>query len=209
MLGSRTQYDDMSFGRTIARILLLPFTLTWFFAPSVLCGQKSATSQSAAPVIRVDSATASDWAELNRKVKTLENPSCNGGYRYFDQPTIVADLARAKVKAIRLVHFVNQRNPATRDGLRTMIRNVWIGKFQARFCQIAWAEGTFWSIEAVVEFEDGKESALITDGVHVALQDHEGKSWFFRLYLPPSSTCPIYRLGNRNARCSATVILSS
>jgi hypothetical protein len=36
-------------------------------------------------------------------------------------------------------------------------------------------------LEAVIEFEDGKRSALITDGEHVALQDHESKNWFFRL----------------------------
>jgi hypothetical protein len=46
---------------------------------------------------------------------------------------------------------------------------------------IVWDEGTWWSIESAVEFEDGKKGLLITDGLHVALRDHDGKNWFFRL----------------------------
>ncbi|HMD39606.1 MAG TPA: hypothetical protein VKH15_10005 [Candidatus Acidoferrum sp.] len=38
-----------------------------------------------------------------------------------------------------------------------------------------------WSIESILVFEDGKQGVLITDGSHVALKDHDGKSWFFRL----------------------------
>jgi hypothetical protein len=164
-------------------MLLCLFVVTWFFTQPVLCPQKSATSQPTAPAIRVESAVASDSGEMNRKVKTLENPPATAD--------TVSSISRMwwqawweeKVKTIRVVRFAHHGNSATPDEVRRTIRKVWHGRFQSGFCQIAWAEGTFWSIEAVMEFEDGKESVLVIDGVHVALQDHEGKSWFFQLYL--------------------------
>ena len=39
-----------------------------------------------------------------------------------------------------------------------------------------------WSIESTLEFKDGKKGLLITDGEHVAVRDHGGKSCFFRLW---------------------------
>jgi hypothetical protein len=137
------------------------------------------------PPIVVDPVPA-DYREVTKTVQTLENAPCNGGYRYLEHPTTVADFVGGKVKTIRVFRtgrFSPGTNPVTTpDETRQSLKRVWQGKFQSAFCQIAWAEGAFWSIEAVVEFEDGKRSMLITDGVHVALQDHNGKSAFFRLF---------------------------
>jgi hypothetical protein len=166
----------------IERIAAFSIALTLCFVAAGGAGQKPTKSPPAVPAIRVDSAVASDSGELNRKVRTLESPSCNGGYRYFDHPTVLADLVGGKANSIRVVRLAHRGNSPTPDELRATIKKVWQGTFRAGFCQIAWAEYTSWSIEAVIEFEDGKESTLVTDGVDVALQDHEGKSWFFRLY---------------------------
>jgi hypothetical protein len=62
-----------------------------------------------------------------------------------------------------------------------LVRKVWQGSFQSADCGILWSEGNMWSIEFALEFEDGKQGLLITDGRHVALCDHDAKNWFFRL----------------------------
>jgi hypothetical protein len=137
------------------------------------------------PSIIVDSAMVTDYGELRKAADGLQHPSCNGGYRYLEHPTTVADFVGGKVKAIRVLHTTPLRpgtKPPVPEETRQKLKRVWQGKFQAPSCQIDWAEMTFWSIEAVIEFEDGKRSPLITDGVHVALQDHSGNSAFFRLF---------------------------
>jgi hypothetical protein len=142
-------------------------------------------SEASQPAIVVDSVGVSDYGELIRAADRLESASCNGGYHYLERPTTVGDFVGGKVKSIRVLRTAPLRpgtTPPTADETRQKLRRVWQGKFRAAFCQIAWAEFTFWSIEAVLEFEDGKRSPLITDGVHVALQDHNGNSVFFRLF---------------------------
>ncbi len=138
------------------------------------------------PEIVVDSAAVSDYGELRKAADRLESPSCNGGYHFLEHPTTVGDFVSGKVKAIHVVRNLPLRpgrnQPRTAEEVRETVRKVWQGKFQVAFCQIAWSEPTFWSLEAVVEFEDGKRSPLITDGVHVALQDYKGNSAFFRLF---------------------------
>jgi hypothetical protein len=51
----------------------------------------------------------SDFAELSQKAAALENPSCNGGYRRLDHPTVVADFVGGKAKAIRIVSLALNR----------------------------------------------------------------------------------------------------
>jgi hypothetical protein len=136
------------------------------------------------PPITIDSAAA-DYREATKTVQTLENRSCNGGYRFLEHPTTVADFVGGKVKTIHVLRIGRLgagAKPVTPDETRQRFKRVWQGKFQVAFCQTPWQEAAFWSMEAVVEFEDGKRSTLITDGVHVALQDHNGNSAFFRLF---------------------------
>jgi hypothetical protein len=143
------------------------------------------TSDANLPAIAVDSLTVGDYGELAKAVNGLEKASCNGGYHYLEQPKAVGEFVGGRVKTIRVLRTAPFRpgiKPLTLDETRQEVKRVWQGKFKAAFCQIAWAEATFWSVQAVVEFDDGKRSPLITDGVHVALQDHDGNSAFFRLF---------------------------
>jgi hypothetical protein len=135
------------------------------------------------PPIVVDSVVASDYGELRNVADRLEKGPCNGHYGYLE-PTTVSDYVGGSVKAIRLLRSapLMAANRLSADELQQKVRLVWHGKFRSVSCRPMWAEGNFWSIEAVVEFEDGKRSPLITDGVHVALQDHNGNSAFFRLF---------------------------
>ena len=136
------------------------------------------------PTIVVDSMVVTDHRDLIRAANSLESASCNGGYHYLERPTTVGDFVGGKVKSIRVLRTAPFRpgtKPPTPDEVRQRLKTVWQRTFQVAFCQIAWAEMTFWSVAAVVEFEDGKQSPLITDGVHVALQNYNGNSAFFRL----------------------------
>ncbi len=89
----------------------------------------------------------------------------------------VGESVGGQVKTIRILHFAlaGQRSPID------VVRKVWTGKFQSSSCYIPWAEGVMWGLAADIEFEDGRQGVLITDGSHVGLRDHEGNSWFFRL----------------------------
>lgn len=137
------------------------------------------------PAIIVDSPPASDYGEMTKAARGLENPVCNGGYHFLEHSTTVGEFVGGKVKTLRVLRTAPFRpfaKPPALDEARQKLKRVWQGKFQQFACQIDWAEGTFWSIEALMEFGDGKRSPLITDGVHVALQDHNGNSAFFRLF---------------------------
>ena len=166
----------------ITWLFAFPLALAWLLLPSLSHCQDLAKSEATSPTILVDSLMVSDFAELAPKVKALEGASCNGGSRYLEQPTTVGDFVGGRVKNIRVVRSAPRKGPPTAEEARKKLRMVWQSKFQVAFCQVAWAEPTLWSIESIVEFEDGKRSALITDGIHVALQDHDGKNWFFRLF---------------------------
>lgn len=168
-----------SINSIMRRIAILTIAIVWVFVMPFSWGQFPADSAATTPKIHVH-AVAADWRELDQKVKTLNAP-CGGHYRYMDHPTTVEGFVGGKVREIQVVRFAAWRNAPTRKELRDAVRKVWQGKFQSVSCYIAWDEGNMWSIEAVIEFEDGKRSELIMDGMHIALQDHDGKSWFIRL----------------------------
>jgi hypothetical protein len=97
----------------------------------------------------------------------------------------LGELAGGKLKAIHVVRAERYKGaPAPRaEQVRTNVEKVWLRRFGWMACQIGWSEGMTWSgwlVEAELEFEDGKKGLLITDGLHVALQDHEGHNWFLR-----------------------------
>ena len=118
---------------------------------------------------------------LRLKAEALQLKTCNGYERYVDHPTSVADFVGGLVKDIRIVRFLPEGDTSANEELRNRIGKVWQGTFQGASCFIDWSEGNLWSIEAVVEFYDGTTSEIVTDGFHVAFQDHDGKSWFVRL----------------------------
>jgi hypothetical protein len=142
-------------------------------------GQATEDSAASTTEIRVH-AVAADQGELERKVRILDTP-CGGRYQYLDHPTTVGQFQEGKVRAIQVVYFAGWKNAPKEEELRDLVRRVWQGKFRSVSCQINWAEGNLWTIEAVLEFDDGVRGELITDGSHVAMQGHDGKSYFFRL----------------------------
>ena len=95
----------------------------------------------------------------------------------FNQFFSIEDFVGGKVKTIRVV----RHDPRlTADQIEEEVRKVWLGIFHYATCQIEWDEGNIWNIRATVEYEDGKKSSLLTDGLHVQLQDREGKYWYMR-----------------------------
>jgi hypothetical protein len=167
----------------LARQLLTDYVcrpaFAWFLILIVLCGQGHAKAQGSSPKIVVEG-TLSDNRELEKDAESL-SAGCGGGYRILEHPTTVGEFEGENVKLIRVVRFASSRAaPTTKDIQRELLK-VWQGKFQTVYCYEPWDEGAFWFVKAEVEFEDGKRSALITDGMHVALQDHDGKGWYFRL----------------------------
>jgi hypothetical protein len=168
-----------SISSIMRRIGAFPIALAWLLIMPLSWGQAPADSATTTPEIQVH-AVAADLGELERKVRILDN-SCGVRSQYLDRPTTVGKFEGGKVRAIRVVYFAGWRHAPTHEELRDTVRRVWQGRFQSVSCYISWDEATFWTVESVVEFDDGIRSELITDGSHVALQGHDGKSWFFRL----------------------------
>jgi hypothetical protein len=148
-------------------------------------------SGSRLPTILVDSALnvpehQTTWRELNERIGSLNRTTCNlnnadHGSRRLKSPTSVGESAGGRVKTIRVAGFAPMTPRQTFSQLPESVRNVWMGKFQSSSCHIDWAEMNLWFLEARLEFEDGHRGVLITDGHHVALQDHNGMIWFLRL----------------------------
>jgi hypothetical protein len=120
--------------------------------------------------------------ELSKKVKSFEcGPNAPNASRWFNSPRSVAESVGEKINTIRVVGFAPQFSNQKFSELRKTVLSVWNGKFQSSTCYINWAEWHAWPIETRLEFEDGRRGVLITDGSHVALKDHDGATWFFRL----------------------------
>jgi hypothetical protein len=95
----------------------------------------------------------------------------------FNQFFSMEDFVGGKIKTIRVI----SHDPRlTSDQIKEEVRKVWLGIFHYATCQIEWAEGSMWNIRATVEYEDGKKSTILTDGLHVQVQDREGKYWYMR-----------------------------
>jgi hypothetical protein len=166
--------------------LLVP--VIWLAIVPACCAQNApSTSQPTAVLplsqIFVDSQKPTDWNDPQWKIREVPNPGCNGGYKTSDQDVSLQELAGHAVKAIHVTAYRLNANVPRKEpkDIRQQVLDVWLGKFRTAFCQIAWAESTNWSINATVEFDDGKRGSLLTDGSHVRLLDHEGKFWFLRL----------------------------
>jgi hypothetical protein len=175
------QYLVIWESETMKRIVLIKLAFTWLLVVNNLCSQAPVQSRVPSPTILADSAVPGHPEEFRRDAEALERAGCNLQYIYLDHPTTVGDFIGGKAAAIRIVRFAQQINSRKQRELPEALRDVWNGQFQSASCQIAWDEGTLWSITAIVEFEDGKQSKLITDGSHIAFQDHSGRNWFVRL----------------------------
>jgi len=135
-----------------------------------------------APIV-TDGMTTGEFGQILEKARAMEKAkSC--GRRIWEEgkPFSLEELAGAKVKRIRVVRAETYKiSPAPKpEEVRATVEKMWSRKFGWMACQIEWDEGALWSIQAELEFEDGKKGVLITDGWHVALQDHDGHNWFVR-----------------------------
>jgi hypothetical protein len=144
-----------------------------------LPGQTAKTLQSAMPKISVRSYKVVAPAELGGTVTTLERSTCGSATSSMSLTT--EDLAGGKVKAIRVLRAVRWGKPPKPKELRTIMEKVWEGRVPGAACGILWDEVSLWSVEAALEFQDGKRGLLVTDGSHIALKDHDGRIWFTRL----------------------------
>jgi hypothetical protein len=165
--------------------LIIVSKMLWFAVLPVLHGQQPAgpvmTPPSPVPVVGIP--IPADSNEFRREINALEEGSCAGQRRdiYRTPPVTLRDFVGGSVKDIRVIRALSFNHAPVSEDFGAMVQKVWEGAFQFTSCHIPWDEGETWRIEAAIEFEDGKRSLLITDGMHVAVQDHNGKVWFFRL----------------------------
>jgi hypothetical protein len=146
-------------------------------------GQEAAKKKGNRTPIETSGMTTAEFSELARNVRAMDDGKhCGRRELEFGKTISLEELAGGKVKAIRVVRAETYKGaPAVKaEEARAKLEKVWSGRFGFMACQIGWAEPTLWSVEAELEFEDGKKGVLITDGWHVALEDHEGNNWFLR-----------------------------
>jgi hypothetical protein len=172
---------------------LLPFNsqLSIFNCGLSRCyAQNPSAPEPSSPPILVDSATPVSRQELSEKVSSIERTSCSQPECRIYNPITVAEFAGTpKVKSIRVLHYARLNPPLDPKDLQKTLRRVWESSlYETPSCGIVWSEVTFWSIEASLDFDDGKQGLLITDGSHIALRDHDSHTWFFRL--PPPRAIP-------------------
>ena len=133
--------------------------------------------------IVVDARQPTDWNDPQWNIRDIPDPGCNGSSRNFGHDISLQELASRTVKTIHVTSYrLFPGAPSKKQtDIRQRVREVWLGKFQTAYCQLPWAEMASWSINATVEFDDGKRGSLLTDGTHVRLLDHDAKLWFLRL----------------------------
>jgi hypothetical protein len=105
---------------------------------------------------------------------------CDGQYRWLNSPMQVGALVGGWIKDVRVIRYRSREGHLKETEIRDQVRKVWQGTFQSASCYIPWAEGNIWTVEAVVEFYDGKQTTFVTDGSHVELQDYGGQYWYMR-----------------------------
>jgi hypothetical protein len=96
----------------------------------------------------------------------------------LDRAVSIGSFVGGTAKAIRVLSYDPRLTPSQ---IRDEVRKVWLGLFTEAYSSIMWSEMNRWNIKASVEFQDGKRTWILTDGIHVQVQDREGKYWFIRL----------------------------
>jgi hypothetical protein len=164
----------------IERLAFALYTAMCLMTQSDAHSQARPQSQASSPPILVTATAPSRQQELRQVVDSFDK--CTARSQYLNHPISVGAFIGGKVTAIRIVRFSQWTGtPAAKDKMQETLSRVWNGKFQYASCQLAWDEGTLWTIEADIEFADGTQRELLTDGSHVAFQDFAGKNWFVRL----------------------------
>ena len=164
------------------RPIVVWVVITGISAAMYSFSQSSTPPQSLAPDFVMDSAVLTQPEELRRDAESLNNAQCNGHYTYLERPTTIGEFMGGTAKIVRITRYTPTIGSPAETKVRQILTKVWSGQFKSASCQIDWAEGTFWSVEGVIEFQDGKRGMLVADGFnHIALQDHAGKDSFIRL----------------------------
>jgi hypothetical protein len=99
-------------------------------------------------------------------------------HRDFEKTTTIAAFVGGNVQTIRVIHYDPTLTPAQ---VEDQVRKVWLSWFRYAESFIGWSEGNNWTIDAVIEFDDGNRASLVTNGSHTRFQDREGNYWFVRL----------------------------
>jgi hypothetical protein len=146
------------------------------------------SSESKVPTVIIDSTLnlpehQTTLEELNKRARSLRSPDCNHNSPspYLESPMRLGDSLKGRVKTIRVIGFAPMGDTTRFSKLKETVLSVWEGQFRSRNCLPQWAEMGGWFVEARLEFEDGKSGILISDGVHVVMQDHDGMTWYLRL----------------------------
>jgi hypothetical protein len=126
------------------------------------------------------------WRKLQEERSPFQAPAmlrCG----MFEFNVDVASLAGAPALGIRVTALRPLPTTANRseeelwsEAVETILK-VWAGEFRSAGAEIGWQEGAFWSISAVINYANGRQGSLLTDGVHVKLKDSQGRDWFLRL----------------------------
>lgn len=108
------------------------------------------------------------------------------------KPSALADLYNVAAKnpgfgprafeTFTTIQTVPKLDDETTADLRKTVLEVWSGAFRSTYCWMMWSEPTRFVIEVSVDYEDGSQASLVTDGWHVQLYDREGKVSFLRLW---------------------------
>jgi hypothetical protein len=144
-------------------------------AASNSLSQAPAATPTLTPLVLMDSVKDEGTEKLRRDAESLGSVTCTAMPIYL-RPTAVGAFIGGKAIVLRVLHTAGSPSDVPKT-----LEKVWNGQFQTAWCHIGWDEGALWSIEANVEFEDGKQAKLFTGGSHVAFQDHAGNSWFICL----------------------------
>jgi len=169
--------------------LLLPALLFVFFTGAA-AARAQTKPEKASPSsgltldqIFVDAKKPTAWNDPVWEINEDHNSSCKENRPSSGHAVSVHDLAGAPVKAIHVTAY--QLSPSASKSAESEIRErvlkVWYGQFSGASCGIEWSEAAFWSIKADVEFVDSNRGSLLTYGIHVRLQTHDGNIWYFRL----------------------------
>ena len=124
-----------------------------------LHGQTAEEHERAAPKIKLRRYTVVAPGALQERVHAIERSKCGTATESTSLTT--ADLAGGKVKTIRVLRVVRWNKPPESDQIKSTLLNVWLGHVQGADCGILWSEGSWWSIESALEFQDGKRGLLI------------------------------------------------
>jgi hypothetical protein len=139
-------------------------------------------AQAPTPKLMIDARELADYSVIARRIKDFEHLPCKTNATKYNTHAInISDFVGAKVSRIFVLHTAPKEKPFTNAELTALLIKVWQGQFQSASCYIPWAEATYWSVGAAMEFTDSSQAGLLTDGTHVAIQNHSGQTFFLRL----------------------------